>query len=556
MALLTLPAAAAASFPLRPDAAVAGVLLTLAMMNALSGDRGLGVTAPASLAALSSPWAMLPAAVLVGLRLRSRVAWIAPAGAAGLVLALSLALPSGQRPEILRGLLSGVQFPGSFPGVGDALLRVWGAGVLFVLPPLLPLFSRRFRLPPDVHVAWIAALLGSLLAGAPGEFRATAALPLALTALLGAHLLGRSTDEAPAGSQRLVLAAALLPALLLFASAGADRREREQARAAILRDAAVAEFLRQDPQTAGRVVAARAGPYRSLGPDGAQRLVPRLTQPLPRTIVLTRGRLPAGSEESRLFSDPFFLARYVPLEFRHADESFAADVIWRLVDDFGNSSADYARDLRAAWEAEDAGDDDAAREHYREARAREPGSRARASEGLGLLYERAGDAGQAETYFELARRADPFAVRARGHLIDRALARGGILRADTLITEALEANPHLAELAGTRARLFSAAGLPREAVLEGERAVRLNPSGRIVANWGIFLWRDGKFDLARQVWARAVRTDPELVKYLGDFRRAEEGAPGPPTLPLFTDAEFSPDPSPIPRPEIRAPDEE
>lgn len=551
LAMLLLPAAAASTFPFRPDLAAGGLFLAVALARARHGRSPIGVLAPATLAALCTPWAIPPAAALLIARAARRSAWIAPMGAVAGVACLSALLPAGSRGEILRGLIDGVSVPGSLSGVGDTLLRVWGAGLLFVAPPLLPFLRRDSTLPPDIHVAWLLALVGPLLAGAPGEFRGAAALQLPLSALLGAQLLHALPDPgAGRGPRRAMLVAMLLPVFLLFSSAGADRRERARWSRVVLREAEVATFLLTAAEADGDLVAPRTGPYRLL-PGRAVRSTAEgaLGEPRPRYVVLSGGRLPVGADESRIFADPVFLARYVPLEFRHGEAQSITDVVWLRTDDFGEARPEYATSLRAAWEAEDAGDDPAALSHYRQARPYEPPGRARALEGLGLLFERGRAPEQAERYFEEARHADPFAVRARGHLIDRALARGGILRADSLVTEAIRANPHFGEMAGTRARLFSAARLPREAVLEGERAVRLHPSARIVANWGIFLWRNGQCDLARDVWGRAVRTDPAIVNYLGDFRNATDDMAGPPTLPLFTDAEFAPPPSPFPGPE-------
>ena len=68
-----------------------------------------------------------------------------------------------------------------------------------------------------------------------------------------------------------------------------------------------------------------------------------------------------------------------------------------------------------------------------------------------------------------------------------------------------------------------------------------NPQRNFEGKWARYvLWRAGNHEDARLVWHRAIRADARMLSYLGDFARASDDLPAPPSLPLFTDVEFAP----------------
>lgn len=542
-ALLLAPPAVASSFTYRPDAALGGLLIVLALARQMDGRGGASVTGPASLATLASPWTWPAAIVLIAPNVRKPWGWLPPAAAITGVTVLSLLLPEGSRAEILRGLASDVTFRSDPLGQAEVFRRVWGFSLLALVPIVVPAFVRAARPPVIVGVAAIASLVFAMLGGSAFAFRAASAALLPMAAFLFAAAVARIPTRAESDNPpRPVLFALLLPILLLLIGAGQDSTERDAIRRPTAREAQIASFLRDDCEIDGSILSERAGALAALSGRIVQSLPANGDFPVhaPRFVVLSKGRLPGTSAEQLLFHGEEFLACYVPLEFRRGRALDIRDVVWVRVEDAATAPNEYPAALLAAWRAEDEGDDESALVHYQQAALFEPPIRGRAPEGLGMLHARHDRPEQAERYFEQARR-DPFAVRARGYLLDLALARGGVLRADTLVAEAIRFNPHLAEMRGERARVFAAAGLQREALQEAETAVRLQPgNSRLLGNLGIFLWNAGRFSEAREVWHRAVRSDPLMLSYLGDFDRAVEDMPAPPPVPLFSDVEFAP----------------
>jgi Flp pilus assembly protein TadD len=164
-----------------------------------------------------------------------------------------------------------------------------------------------------------------------------------------------------------------------------------------------------------------------------------------------------------------------------------------------------------------------------------------AHEWLGIVFEEGGEARAAEVVFADARSRDPAAARARAHLADRALSRGQLARADSLIAEAFAFTSHDADLWALRARLAALGGDPAGALADSERAIYLDPRApMLLANHGILLWATGDGAAARDFWRLAARWDERVLRYLGDFENAEGDAPAPPLLPLFTLDSFRP----------------
>lgn len=546
VALLLLPPAVVSSFPYRPDAALAGVLLVAALHARWQRRSPLSVSLPAWLATLAAPWALPAAVVLLLADARRARAWIAPAATAALVFGASMMLGDVARGQIVRGLFGEVTFRFDPAGAAAALRVVWGGGLIFLAPILLPLVVRDVRPPRAVAIAFAASAVFLLLAADPVAFRAGAAALLPSAAYLCARIAHAFPDaRSPAPPRRPVLFALLLPLLLLLLTGADDAAERAAVRGPTAREAQIATFLRDDWKNPGDVLASRTGALAALSRRTVRR-IPKgggLGDPLPDVIVLGGGLAPAGPDERAVFLHPDFLASYTPLEFHRGRGHEFRDAVWVKL---GRSEPDevrvaYGESLLDGWSRDSAGEPEAARDLYLDAIREEPFGRARARESLGLLYERVGQPEAAERTFRAARSRDPYAVWARGHLIDRAIAHGGILRADSLLAEAMRFNPFLPELRATRARLFSRAGLGVEAIAEAEASVQLDPTnGRILANWGIYLWRAGSFEEARAAWRRAVRADAAMLRYLGDFESAATTVPPPPPLPLFTDVDFDP----------------
>lgn len=549
IALLLLPPGLASSFNHRPDAALGGVLLLLAASHALRDEPAHRALWPAWIAALATPWA-IPAAltlqVVPGLRGRRDPLAFAPVlTVVAATAALSWSLPAGAHGQFLVGLFGEVGAPGAAFGERVETIRIaWGGGLL-LLPLLLSIGPRETRLPARVMLPWAASAACVFLFGTAGAFRgATAAL--APTACLGLALVAaRVPDPAQAGGafRRPIVLALLLPLLAALLTTRDDRALRDRVRGDAVRDAQLGAILWADLKEPGDIAAERTGALAAISGRVAHGLRDdgSLPVPLPRYIVLAGGKLPMSDRERALFESPGFLAAYAPCELRRGRASEFADAIWvRRTPPAAQVDPDYARTLSRAWAAQASGDS-AAIEYFRDAVTIEPTGLGLAREGLGIELERRHEEPAAETAFEEARARDAACVLARGHLADRALTRHQIPHADSLINEAFRFQRQLAELRGTRARLFAIAGYPAEAEKESAVAVRANPrDARLLVNHGILLWRRGATDEAREVWSRALRADPQQVRYLGKFEAAPASAPAPPLIPLFSDVGFAP----------------
>jgi tetratricopeptide (TPR) repeat protein len=552
-ALLVAPPAFAATFPARPDAALGGLLLLLALADVALERAPARAPAWAWAGGLATPVAW-PAAAWLQLTLprgeRRRVrAWLGLAATITLVAGLSAALPAGHRGEVLRGLLSG--WDPSPAGWASSLLaarHVWIFGVLLAVPLVVP--GLGVRGGRRLVTAWALAALGSGLLSGPGVFRETTAAlaPGACFLLaLAAHALPDGRAAAPArGPRRAVIAAFAVPLALLALRGDETGRWRRAVHGETARDAQIAAFVRDSLHPAGPVIATRTGALTAL--SGAEVRELRATLPAdgdaPAVVVFADGLRPGPGRERALFECDRFLPAYAPLFFRRGPTNGTPDAAWvRRAEPASADSlpADYARLLENAWRRRAAGSLTGAQKSFQAACGKEPDGLGLAHEGLGLILETLGNARGAETLFLQARQRDPTAVRARAHLADRALSRGKLGAADSLIAEAMAFTDEEAEIWGLRARLLHLAGDPRAALVDSERAVYLNPlNARLLANHGILLWETGDHDGAREFWRLAVRRDRNILRYLGDFEVASDDDPAPPLSPIFTFTSFAP----------------
>jgi tetratricopeptide (TPR) repeat protein len=555
VAFLLLPPAFASAFNARPDAALGGCLLVAAMGRRLRPGP-TGVSAGLGwLAALATPIA-LPAAL--GLELtaerserRDPRRYLGLLGFAMVVALLSVSLPAGRQGEILRAIFTGWTL--SFEGIPTTLVtirRLFAYGSLLAVPLVVPLLFRQGKLPKPVLLPWLAALAGAILFSEPEAFRLSLAALLPPTALvLTLAVAGipeqKNTRDAP---PRIVLLAMLIPVALLIFGTAEDRNQRRAQTEESARYAQTAEFLEERYEPSGAVLSELTGALavyskRIILPLGS----PGAPLPLePPQIVLWRaGMRPSDAAERSLFQRPDFLGRYAPLSFRRGRTRAIVDFVWvprsREVDLEGFDPR-YPTALLDGWDAHADSDPERARAAFRLAAEREPAGLGIAHEWLGVVLEMTGESEASEEAFRQARGRDPTTVRARGHLIDRALSAGQILRADTLLTEALRFNSHESKLWGTRARLTSLAGYLSEAVSISHHTVTLDPrNARILMNHGSLLWANGEQQYARELWSRAVRIDSRILRYLGDFENAPDDSPPPPLLPLFSFEGFSPE---------------
>jgi tetratricopeptide (TPR) repeat protein len=539
VALLVLPPAFATSFVLRPDAALGGFLLTLALA---------GRSAPLAWTAVLTTPVALPAAALLtaGARRRGARATARAALAAGAVVlvlaALSLALPEGRRSQIAAGVFSGWTLSlDGLTGTADTLRRVWAGGALLAAPILLARWSRG---PRELLVPWLATVLAATLLSAPGAFRESTAALVGPTALLLATQVAAWPDprRRADGPHRPVLFAMLVPVLLLILGTDEDRSHRRRLREESARLAQIDAFLREGWPEAGAILSERTGTLAALSSREVLRLRRdgALPPPLagaqsPRFVVFRDGLRPFTAAERRLFESPEFLRGFAPLELRRGATNAILDAIWvRRERPTEAPEAEYAIALREGWRAADRGDRDLARLRLDRAAELEPPGIGTAREALGLLLEQDGDETGSKRAFRGAL-SDPAAIRARGHLADRELTAGRVLAADTLVAQAFRFNAHLAEMWGTRARLFLHGGWFEEAKINSANAIRLNPyEAKILANHGSLLWAQGERFEAKQMWRRAVRADPRVLRFLGDFEEAPDDAPTPPLIPLYS----------------------
>jgi hypothetical protein len=525
VAFLVLPPAFATSFALHPDAATGGLLLTIAFARR---------SAPwAWVAALATPVA-LPAALLFSVRRDGRTASaIAAAAVMCLVAALSVALPAGRRGEIFLGLATGWSFAlEGIPSTLDAIRRVWAGGTLVAAPLLL----RR----SDLLAPWLATFAAAAILSRPDAFRAATAALVGPTCLLLVDRIARIGDPgAPPGSPpRPVLLAMLVPLALLLLGTKEDRAHCAGERARTARLAQLGAFASESlPEAA--IASTDTGTLAALSGRQVVRLRD-VEAPAAGVVVFREGAAPASPDERRLVESATFLARYAPLDLRRGPTRGIRDAIWiRRGEPVAEPvPSDYARALVAAWLAERKGDAAVVRSRWESAAALEPPGLGLAREALGVLVEREGDEPGSEALFREAI-ADPAAVRARGHLADRALSAFRIAEAESLVAQAARWNPHLAEVHGTRARQLLHAGRFHEAMDSSADALALAPEdARILANRGSFLWATGAYADAREAWERAVRKDAAILRFLGDFRDAPDDAPAPPLLPLYSEVGF------------------
>ena len=549
-AFLLLPSGLAASFNHRPDAALGGLLLAVAWNRARRGEAAPLALAPAWLAVLTTPWA-LPAALGLhfapGLRRRrSVVAFLPVAAVAGVVVVLSASLVPGRHLEILRGIFGEVR-PGA-AGLRSsvaALRLVWGGGLL--LAPLALAFAKtETRLPARFLGPFAGALAAAFLLGGPGAFLGATAVFAPAAALVFALVASRFPDR-PGAERRPLAVALLLPLLVMLLGGGTTAQRQLELRASAVRDAQLGTLFWEQKDLPGSIAAERTGALAAMSGrivhvlrrDGS------LPQPLPRWFVFAEGLLPTTPRERTQFDEPGFLAAYAPREVRRGESNLIADVVWTLREPPSERPpAGYPPALRRAWEARAAGDTARCAARLEEAVRLEPSDLGLARESLGLLREHEGDADASAALLEEARRRDPVAILARAHLADRAISRGEIPRADSLLTEAFRVQRDSGPLRGVRVRLFAAAGYPAEAERESAAAIFADPTeGRLLVNHGILLWRRGATGEARELWTRAVHLDPAQRRYLGRFEAAADTLSPPPLQPIFSAVDFHP-PSP------------
>jgi hypothetical protein len=557
-ALLIVPAGFASSFAARPDSALAGLLLLLALMRARAG----ATTAPAALAAvaaIASPlaWPPLIAHLVAarGERGIPRVALVGPGIVVILLGGLLAALPAGLRGQLLTGLTTGWGIPGDgLPSSLATALELWGAGILLVVPALGPLLPGGPRaVPGRVHAPWLALTLGALLLCGPGGFRGATAVLLPGACYLTALLLHRLAGPAARRGmiRRPVLGALLIPLVLLVVTHAPEARRRHEMRTASARLAHLGQFFRDEYRPPGALMSETTGalacfssrPVLTLAASGA---FPHSggERVLPRAVVFERGVWPTTRRETALFANPDFLRHYAPISFFEGPGLRNRDDVWnlrRFPVRLDSLPADYTAALLRGWEAHANGHNEEARTEFETAAQTEPAALGLAHEWAGMMAQLDGEPDVARAFWAQARARDPATWRARGYLADEALAHGLLALADTLLGEALAANAYEGRLWGTAARLRQAQGKLDSAEQTSARAVRLDPTNaRILLNHGSLLWQAGLADTARIFWERALAIDPGSIRFLGDFRRAPPAAPPPPLVPLYSMEQFEP----------------
>ncbi len=554
VSFLLLPPGLAASFPHRPDAALGGLLLLVALERARCGDGVSRATWPAWLAVLASPWALPVAAALHVSMGGARRGLAAPAAVAAILAALALALPAGGRDEAVRYLVEAVSpGPESWASAAGALRSSWAGGLLLL--PLAAAFGRGRARAAARPVGPLLVGLGAAFALAPpGGFPDATALFAPAVAATVARIAAHHATRGAAGPRVLVLAF-LLPLLALLLGLGDTERRGRELRAAAVRNAQLGVLLWREggadataaAGAAGALAALSGRPVHPLRADGA------LPAPPPEWVVFARGRAPTTRREIAAFESPGFLEAYAPRTIHRGETGAVRDTVWaRRATPTAPAGPGYAHALRSAWAADAAGDDaragQALAEAVRAAGAAGPGF---AHEALGMRHEREGDAGRSLELLEEARVRDPATLVARAHLADRALSAGDAARADSLLAEIAAREPDWTVLHALRARRLATAGRAGDAERESAAAVSgvpaLGPSagGRILVNHGILLWRRGAHAEARAVWARAVETDPRQRAYLGRFEAAADSLPPPPPRPVLTDVDFDPGRAPV-----------
>lgn len=493
--LLLLPPLFATAFVARPDAALAGTAIFAALVVRWNAPPFLRPVPLATWAALASPFGIPALAVACARERERRRAWFVPLVAVAIVVLLSLALPEGRRGEIIRALVGADSLFGS------------PSAVFAALSPL---------------TAFGAALFVARIPDSASESRAS----------------------------RPVVVAFLVPLLLFVATAASDRRARGDARASASRLAQIGRFLEKQLPDGAMIAAAHPGALAFYSNRPVVRLAaaaldttraPQASEPV--VCLFDRALFADTPDERALFDDGAFVTRYAPVVFRRGEQLELQDAIWRRRLNVTSPGAprEYLDALRLGWELHAANDIPAAAGAFATAAAVEPEGLGIAHEWWGMLEDDAGHGTIAEPALEIAVRRDSATARARGHLADRALSRGDLARADTLLAQSLQWNHRDPEAWGTLARLAAIRGdleIAREAAT---RAIGENPlDGRLLVNLGSILWKTGERGDAKELWRRAVRQEPRLARYLGNFEKADSSSPAPPLLPLFTLASFEP----------------
>lgn len=546
-----LPPYFASAFTFRPDAAVGGALLAAAFGLRGAGQPTSVAALPAWIATLATPWAW-PVALVFAARERSSGDWarrlLAPAAIVTAIVLLMQSLPGGARGEILVALFGEVgRPPAGLLSTAPAFRGPWVFGTLLAIAGVLT-----FRnLAPTLRLAWWAMVGAALLFGTPGAFFGATAVFVPATALILAWKVAEIPDpHVPEGAPpRPLMLAVVFPLLLLVATSGANRADRDAVRRRTAGDTQAALALSERLQLTRPVAAERSGTLRALAPAPTLPLrepvdLAKLDAAGVSAVRLGRGYAPESPAGRAHFRDPGFWRRYAPWEF--SVPTAAREVLWlrRGIEVEAVVPADYAAELARAFELRRQ-DPSRAAEHFRVAASLEPDELGVAHEHWGLWLERQGNRDDATAAFTRARR-DRYAVRARGHLADRHLSRGELAPADSLLSEAFAVAPFLGELRGTRSRLFLMAGYVERAQPESESAVQLAPTDpRLLVNHGTLLWALGDPQTARGYWRRAQQLDPGVAAFLGRFEAAPDSAEAPPLMPLFSrvgflDSAFSP----------------
>jgi Tfp pilus assembly protein PilF len=547
--LLLFPPAIASSFIARPDAGLGGCIL-LASFGFVVFRRPALARAFAWIATLTTPFAF-PVATLLLLGPKEKPfkpsVLAPPLLVAGTLSGLTLGLPPASRGEIFASVFSGFTlFPSGIVSTLQDLLGVWAFGVILLAPFLLRILSRDARLPQEIEFLWALTVSSAIFFCGPGAFRgATAALAPSAAFLLSLSMKGIRDPHEQSRPQRAIVSGILIAFVLAFVD-GEDRAYRTLRSAETARLAQIGSFLLERSDRKGPVASERPGALASYSARSVCRLsrggFPRAC-PAPEIVVFRHGLPPGSPAERSLFRDPSFLSEYAPFPFRRGRELSIEDALWvRRAEPLPIEALDrsYAALLEEAWIAEGEGRRDEAESAWAKALEREPAPIGLAREAYGMLLDRRGEHADAEKVCREARERDPAAWRARGQLADRALTRGEIARADTLLREAFAFTEELPELWGTRARLAWLAGSLDTALSLSERALRRNPHDtRLLTNHGSLVWASGDHAAARELWKRAAANEPTILGYLGDFKRAPEDAPAPPLIPLFSLDGFS-----------------
>ncbi len=562
VALLLLPPAFAFGTVAHPASALGGTLLLAAVIAAPTRARAIAL---ATLASLATPvgLAAVPALAIPEWRSRravDRALEVLPVLLLiALVCWLSLALPEGRRLEIARGLFSGWGAPGiGTPSTIAALLRVWGEGVMLLATFAVAAYAIRGA-PEEERLAFIAGAAcmgGALLCADADSVRSFVPALAPLAALVAALLVDRVPDPAGAAMRRPILLATCVPIAVFLARTSAEQRHCDAERGRCERMEQITARLPQLVEPNALIASSSTGAlafhaYRPVLPLRAIAGRDLVFDPgLPRAIFFEKALVPARGSEFAVFRDPAFLRVFAPRLFRRGAHGEIEDAFWaRRANPVAETATPpaYRVALARAWDAHARGRIDDAARAFAAAVAAEPEGLGIAREWSGMQEASLGRSDAARAQFEEAVARDPATARARGHLADVAISRGDYARADSLLAQSIEWNDDDAETWGTVARLAAALGDSDRAREASRRATAIAPGeARLRMNAGSLLWRSGETEAAKQEWGMALQLRPELVDYIGDFRRAKPGDPAPPLLPLFSLDSFEPGAPPRP----------